>query len=306
MKTSPLPRSRHALALCLAVDVALAHFGCGTDVDLGSRERSFAGAPGDDGRGGSAVSATGSGGRSASGASGSGDEGLPSGAPNEAPSEAPSGGGTGPRTLIAVGGSTSDAGGASGAPDGPAQGLCTTAPRATDASNYTASSQTKLAALSELVPLRVPVATAQLSLDWLPLEHDAYGDAFVASDVTGLDIYELEARLSDLEGSAPLRLDELVQTSFHADTGASTSLDLSQAVDGDGTAFPGIDYEHTWLVALHCAGCEDRLPPYLSVLTTCDRCGDGHVDTTDGEQCDLGASNGKSTLCSATCKAAPQ
>jgi hypothetical protein len=208
--------------------------------------------------------------------------------------------------MIAVGGSTNDAGGVSGASDEPGKAPCTTAPRATDESNYTASSKTKLAALSELLPLRVPVATAELSLDWLPLEHDAYGGAFVASDITGLDIYELEGTLVDIDGSAPLRLDELAKTSFHADTGASTSFDLSRAVDGDGAAFPGIDYEHTWLVALHCAGCEDGLPPYLSVLTTCDRCGDGHVDTADGEQCDLGASNGKSALCSATCKAAPE
>jgi len=116
MTTHPLLRSLYGWALCLAVGSALAPIGCGTDVDLGSRDSA--------GQGGTSAAPTDEGG---TGVRASGSSGIAGAEPQISEETAGTGGnirpeaGSGGRTVtIAVGGSTSTEGGAAGASDGPA------------------------------------------------------------------------------------------------------------------------------------------------------------------------------------------
>ncbi|HEY3495830.1 MAG TPA: hypothetical protein VGK73_14130 [Polyangiaceae bacterium] len=119
--------------------------------------------------------------------------------------------------------------------------------------------------------LRVPVGTPAISVDWSQMKTTSLGNEYLPSQITRAavahfatsDLAELEADFLDLR--------ELADGWWESKVEKGTSIDLGTFVDESGTAFPGIDDQGTWLVALFCTSrCNNPAPWSITILRPCD------------------------------------
>lgn len=125
--------------------------------------------------------------------------------------------------------------------------------------------------LERAKPVRVPRGVPGLTIDWREMTTNALGNEFVGAQITratvahfsSMTIAELEARFLELE--------TLADGLWTADVPAGRSIELSTLRDPNQAAFPGIDENGVWLVALFCtANCNNPAPWSITFLTPCD------------------------------------
>jgi hypothetical protein len=122
--------------------------------------------------------------------------------------------------------------------------------------------------LASMTEIHVPAGEPALSVDWSELGTDGQGidiadgliDQVMVGHYADLTVADLEEQFLDIE----LIADEL----YSLDLTAGESLDLSTLV-GDAGAFPGIDDQGTWLLALRCMTCINPAPPAVIILHAC-------------------------------------
>lgn len=156
--------------------------------------------------------------------------------------------------------------------------------------------------LRSLTPQQVPFGVSGLSIDY---SYFASGGLFYSPQFTRLEVASYALSLADLEGAAFMSRDAIADGRWTAELAGGSRADLAQAVDADGVPFPGIDATHTWLVSLGCGDCDAPAPVYLSVLHTCNSCGDGVVQADLGEACDDGINAGEYGGCAPDCQLGP-
>ncbi len=123
--------------------------------------------------------------------------------------------------------------------------------------------------LSSLDGVYVPAGEPALSVDWSEVTTDGQGtellegtvDQVMLGHYASMEIADLEAQFLDIE----LIADEL----YSHDLQSGAELDLSLLQDDGGGAFPGIDGEGTWLLALRCTSCVNPAPPIITILHPC-------------------------------------
>lgn len=127
--------------------------------------------------------------------------------------------------------------------------------------------------LHSLHPTGVPAGKASLSLDWGHLNTNAFGDDISnpygvkrRTDITSAIVGHYTQSVSQLE-SQFLDIQTIAADKYSADIPSGTLLDFTTLVDANGAAFPGIDSNGTWLVALLCGNCRNPAPYYISILT---------------------------------------
>lgn len=122
--------------------------------------------------------------------------------------------------------------------------------------------------LTSMTAIHVPAGEPALSVDWSGLKTDGQGieiadgliDQVMVGHYADLTVADLEEQFLDIEIIA----DEL----YSLDLTAGESLDLS-TLGGDAGAFPGIDDQGTWLLALRCTACVNPAPPAVIILHAC-------------------------------------
>jgi cysteine-rich repeat protein len=160
--------------------------------------------------------------------------------------------------------------------------------------------------LRSLVPHAVPFGVPGLTIDWANLEQTGIGQPFDdPHQVTRVEVASYALTPFDLEGAAFMRRDTIADGRWSATLFDTDSFDLSRTVDADHQPFPGIDAAHVWLVSLGCDFCDAIAPLYLSVLHTCNTCGDGVVQADFGETCDDGINSGDYGGCMPDCQLGP-
>lgn len=111
---------------------------------------------------------------------------------------------------------------------------------------------------------RLPLDTT--ALDWAELEVPTDCGTFPINKFDGLMIGRYDDKgLEALEGDF-LKVDELADELWTADIEGRSSLELSEAFNAAGEAFPGFDTDSIWLVALRCFTCNNPAPPYLALV----------------------------------------
>jgi hypothetical protein len=119
--------------------------------------------------------------------------------------------------------------------------------------------------LHSLHPTGVPAGTAALTLDWTQLTTNALGATFIPTNITSAIVGHYTQTPTQLEGQF-LNLQTIATDLYTADIPSGTVLDFTTLVDASGSAFPGIDSNGTWVVALICGVCRNPAPWYLTVL----------------------------------------
>lgn len=118
--------------------------------------------------------------------------------------------------------------------------------------------------LGSLRPVTVPAATPAIDVSWSDLSRNGLGAAFEADAVDQVLVGRYDEDLGALESQAWDLVDIAAESwSLSVDDGED-AVDLS-ALEGD-RAFPGVDADSTWLLALRCTTCVNPAPPFLTVL----------------------------------------
>jgi hypothetical protein len=126
--------------------------------------------------------------------------------------------------------------------------------------------------MHSLHPTGVPANTPALTLDWSQLNMNAFGDDISdplgvkrQTDITSAIVGHYTQSVSQLE-SQFLNIQTIATDLYSADIPPGTTLDFATLQDSAGNAFPGVDANGTWLVALLCGGCRNPAPYYLTIL----------------------------------------
>ena len=123
-----------------------------------------------------------------------------------------------------------------------------------------------MADLLSLHPTGVPAGTAALKLDWGQMTTNALGHPFDTSQITSAVVGHYSETPQQLQ-SQFLDLATITTEFYRASTPSGTVLDFTTLVkDGDGSAFPGISSDGTWLVGLICGNCRNPAPWYMTIL----------------------------------------
>jgi hypothetical protein len=120
--------------------------------------------------------------------------------------------------------------------------------------------------LLSLHPTGVPAGTAALSLDWGQMTTNALGQPFDTTQITSAVVGHYTQTAQQLQAQF-LDLQTITTEFYRVDTPSGTVLDFTMLKkDGDGSAFPGISSDGTWLVGLICGNCRNPAPWYMTVL----------------------------------------
>jgi hypothetical protein len=119
-------------------------------------------------------------------------------------------------------------------------------------------------------PIRVPVATPELKIDWSKMTTNAVGNEFDGTQINQAVVAHFAHQtLADLEQQF-LDLRTLADGWWSAPVLAGKSIDLATLVDENTTPFPGIDAQGVWLTALFCTtNCNNPAPWSITVLEPC-------------------------------------
>jgi hypothetical protein len=121
-------------------------------------------------------------------------------------------------------------------------------------------------------PVRVPVATPGITIDWSEMLTNALGNEYLPAQITLAAVAHFStSSLAELESDF-LNLREHAAGWWEAKVEAGQSIELGTLVDGNQSAFPGIGSDGTWLVALFCTtgNCNHPAPWSLTILKPCD------------------------------------
>jgi hypothetical protein len=120
--------------------------------------------------------------------------------------------------------------------------------------------------LLSLHPTGVPAATAALTLDWGQLTTSALGRPFDPTQITSAIVGHYTQTRQQLQEQF-LDLETITTEFYRAATPSGTVLDFTKLVkDGDGSPFPGVSADGTWLVGLICGNCRNPAPWYMTIL----------------------------------------
>lgn len=131
--------------------------------------------------------------------------------------------------------------------------------------------------LHDLTPTGLPAGEAAVTLDWGDMTTNAMNRDFDPTQITRafLGRYDetsgqLEKDMIDFVELSASGVQLLAPEIYMKDIEIGTSVDLSTLKTKSGDkAFPGIDENGTWLVALTCGVCRNPAPWYLSILKVC-------------------------------------
>jgi hypothetical protein len=128
---------------------------------------------------------------------------------------------------------------------------------------------TYCANLQSLNPTGIPAGQRAVTLDWGQMTTNALGGDFVTNQITEAMVAHYTQTPAQLE-SRFLDLEVIATDIYRTAISSGTVVDLSTMVhERTGAAFPGIDANGTWVVALRCGNCKNPAPWYLSVLKPC-------------------------------------
>lgn len=120
-------------------------------------------------------------------------------------------------------------------------------------------------------PLRVPVSTPHLTIDWSHMTTNAVGNPYDGTQINEAVVAHFAHKtLADLETEF-LDLQTIADGWWSARVLAGKSIDLGILVDKNMASFPGIDGQGVWLTALFCTtNCNNPAPWSITVLTPCE------------------------------------
>lgn len=122
--------------------------------------------------------------------------------------------------------------------------------------------------LGQIVSPRVPAGTSAITIDWSSMTLTAMGGEFWPTDITEVRVGAFEETPEELDASF-LDIELLAENSWRGEVPAGTTFSLSTLKDVGDASFPGIDDEHTWVLALICGPCANPAPWYLTILEPC-------------------------------------
>lgn len=124
--------------------------------------------------------------------------------------------------------------------------------------------------LTTAEPVSVPTGTGTLNIEWGEMSTNALGNPYIGTQITEAVVAHYPDRtLEELEAQF-LNLEELAGGWWSAEVTAGTSIGLETLVDDAGMAFPGIDAQGVWLVALFCTkNCGNPAPWSITILEPC-------------------------------------
>lgn len=123
--------------------------------------------------------------------------------------------------------------------------------------------------LQSLHPLAVSTDEPALTLDWSAVSIDGQGNDFNPGDVDQVMLaYYADLTVEDLEADF-LDIELIADRLWTLDISSGTTADLSM-LDGDDSAFTGIDDQGIWLMALRCTTCANPAPPVLTLIEACE------------------------------------
>jgi len=120
--------------------------------------------------------------------------------------------------------------------------------------------------LHDSAAVGLPAGTT-VTLDWSGLTRDGIGEALNLDKIDLLQVARYDLTTTELEEQF-FDLKTLASETWSLDVGGVNSADLSQ-LEGD-TAFPGIDANGTWMLALWCTTCRNPVPKVLARLEVAD------------------------------------
>lgn len=129
--------------------------------------------------------------------------------------------------------------------------------------------QTDLAAV---VPVQVPVANANITVDWSGMNdvhNNALGDKWAKGSIEEVMIGHYNLTPAELTQQF-LGLENIADQMYRAPVPLGSKLNLSMLVEETtGAPFTGIDGTGTWVLALNCTKCTNPAPWYLTILAPC-------------------------------------
>jgi hypothetical protein len=126
--------------------------------------------------------------------------------------------------------------------------------------------------LSEARPVRVPVATPGITIDWTAMNTIALGNEYLPAQITQAAVAHFETTSLEVLENDFLNLRELSAGWWESRVEIGTSIELGALVDSSGAGFPGISADGTWLVALFCTtgNCNHPAPWSITILKPCE------------------------------------
>lgn len=126
--------------------------------------------------------------------------------------------------------------------------------------------------LTTVLPVQVPAANANITVDWKPLQEVALnglGDLWTERQIDEVMVAQYSLSPEELTQQF-LSLEKISDQMFRGPVLAGASLNLSTLTEEtSGAPFTGIDANGTWILALKCTKCTNPAPWFLTILKTC-------------------------------------
>ena len=126
--------------------------------------------------------------------------------------------------------------------------------------------------LAAVVPVQVPAATANITVDWkamVDVQNNGLGNLWTARQVNEVMIGRYDLTPAQLTEQF-LGLENIAQELYRAEVTSGSVFNLTALVEETtGAAFAGINGTGTWILALNCGKCTNPAPWFLTILTPC-------------------------------------
>lgn len=133
--------------------------------------------------------------------------------------------------------------------------------------------------LATVLPVQIPQATANILVDWGPLQQDpskhitgalnALGGPWFQGSIDEVMVGHYMLTPDELTAQF-LGLENIAAELYRGPVEAGAKLNLSTLVEETtAAAFPGIDDTGTWILALNCTSCTNPAPWFLTILQSC-------------------------------------
>lgn len=126
--------------------------------------------------------------------------------------------------------------------------------------------------LTQVVPVQVPVGTANITADWrgmTDVANNALGDPWLRGSIEEVMIARYDLTPAQLTEQF-LGLENIAAELYRAPVPLGSTLHLSTLVEEtSGAPFTGISSTGTWILALNCLECTNPAPWFLTILRPC-------------------------------------
>ena len=123
--------------------------------------------------------------------------------------------------------------------------------------------------LEALTPTVVPAGTPDVVIDWSAMTTHGYGGTFVPNQITEVLIGRLSKSVAEIEADF-LNLEFIADDIWRANVTSGTSFKLGDLThEENGSAFPGVTADETWVLGLLCTTCTNPTPWYITTVETC-------------------------------------